>query len=394
MSSQSSIVPPVDVQIAHYPPGNSTAIETLAAQAQADSFNSPWKDPVLLASAGGSVANLSSVTVANFDGEAQGVTLVAGNRVLVKDGASPDGVVGVSNKYNGIYTVGTVTGGLAALTRSPDAATSAMVVSGMTVEVNAGTNAGNVYQLSTLNPITLGTTLLTFASAGDPSTVSGISFPAAPAAGAIPVSTGPTAVIWVKYAVHVARGVVPTNVSSLAGFTGVAGGTPVDGITYIQNDILLLVGQTTKSQNGLYTVGVVAAGAAPLTRLADLPTGAIIRNGMIVEISEGTEFNGTVWKSFATTTGGAVVDTNDPVFYPRKYVRVTAAMTGSPGTVALSAEWIFNTGTSSVTPTRKVPGGTPGNLSIGVLTPGAGAGAVTITSTGNETSTIQAVIEN
>ena len=50
-----------------------------------------WKDKVRLASTA-AVADLSSVTVADFDGAGQGVTLVAGDRVLVKDTASIDGI--------------------------------------------------------------------------------------------------------------------------------------------------------------------------------------------------------------------------------------------------------------------------------------------------------------
>lgn len=61
-----------------------------------------WKNPVVAATTA-SIADLSAgpLTV-------DGITLVAGDRVLVKDTASLDGVVGLDAKYNGIYTVGTI----------------------------------------------------------------------------------------------------------------------------------------------------------------------------------------------------------------------------------------------------------------------------------------------
>lgn len=81
-----------------------------------------------------------------------GVTLVAGDRVLVKDQSS--------GSENGIYVV-QETG---AAVRSDDADTSAEVTSGMFTFVEEGTaNADSGWVLSTNNPITLGTTALVFA---------------------------------------------------------------------------------------------------------------------------------------------------------------------------------------------------------------------------------------
>ncbi len=61
------------------------------------------------------VANLSAVTVAALGG---GYTPVAGDTVLIYGLASPDGIVPASAAYAGHYTVGTVTVGVAPLTRS------------------------------------------------------------------------------------------------------------------------------------------------------------------------------------------------------------------------------------------------------------------------------------
>lgn len=105
-----------------------------------------------------SIANLSNASVTQ-----DGVTLVAGDRLLVKNGASPDGVAAVSDIYNGIYVVGTVTTGTAPLTRATDADSNAEVTSGMFTFVAEGTaNDNSGWVLATSDPITLGTTALTF----------------------------------------------------------------------------------------------------------------------------------------------------------------------------------------------------------------------------------------
>ncbi len=86
-----------------------------------------------------------------------GVTLVATDRLLLKDGAA--------GADNGIYTLTTVgTGGTPyVLTRSTDADVSAEVTAGLYVWAEEGTaNADTGWLLTTNNPITLNTTALTF----------------------------------------------------------------------------------------------------------------------------------------------------------------------------------------------------------------------------------------
>jgi hypothetical protein len=107
----------------------------------------------------GSIADLSAVTVATIDG----VTLVEGDRVLVKNTASPDGIDPLDAKYNGIYVVGVVSVGVAPLTRASDANVSADVTSGMFTFIGEGTVHSNEgWTLTTDDPITLDTTALTF----------------------------------------------------------------------------------------------------------------------------------------------------------------------------------------------------------------------------------------
>lgn len=86
-----------------------------------------------------------------------GVAVVAGNRVLVKDQST--------GANNGIYAVAA-----GSWTRATDFDTSAEVTSGLTVTVEEGTtNGGKMFMLTTANPITLASTALTFTKidAGD-----------------------------------------------------------------------------------------------------------------------------------------------------------------------------------------------------------------------------------
>ena len=83
-----------------------------------------------------------------------GVSVVAGDRVLVAGQTT--------GANNGIYAVAA-----GAWTRTTDADTSAEVVSGIEVTVSEGTvNADTVWELSTNDPITLGTTSLAFLMVG------------------------------------------------------------------------------------------------------------------------------------------------------------------------------------------------------------------------------------
>lgn len=89
-----------------------------------------------------------------------GVTLVANDRVLVKDQST--------GSQNGIYVVTTLgTGANGTWTRAGDADTNAEVLSGIIVPVTEGTaNVDKLFMLTTNNPIVLNTTALTFAAYG------------------------------------------------------------------------------------------------------------------------------------------------------------------------------------------------------------------------------------
>lgn len=220
-----------------------------------------------------------------------------------------------------------------------------------------------------------------------PATAQALSDTAAAAIVDIAALQAGTTIIGANGAQRTVRGVVTANVASLAAFT-VAGN---DGLTYAAGERVLLAAQTTATQSGIYVVGTVATGTAPLTLATDYAAASVQPAGMEILVNEGTLFGNTKW--FASLAGAITVGTSSPAFYPRKYVRVTTAMSGTPGTKALTAEWILSATKSTVTPVAKAPG-TQGFLSVGTLTAGAGNGAVTVTSTANETSTLQVTIEN
>ncbi len=110
------------------------------------------KASVRIASAG---SNLSLTGLGAVDG----VTPVAGDRVLAKDQTTP--------AQNGIYIAAS-----GAWTRATDADQNAEVTSGMFTFVEEGTsNAGTGWVLSTANPITVGTTALSFAQFSQAGTI-------------------------------------------------------------------------------------------------------------------------------------------------------------------------------------------------------------------------------
>jgi hypothetical protein len=90
--------------------------------------------------------------------------------------------------------------------------------------------------------------------------------------------------------------VVSTTNATLS--TGYANGSTVDGVTIATNDIILLAGQTSASENG---IRVVAASGTParsseFTAFNDHP-------GTLITTQEGTSFADTVWLCTANTGG-------------------------------------------------------------------------------------------
>jgi len=148
------------------------------------------------------------------------------------------------------------------------------------------------------------------------------------------------------------RGVVFANVADLTAFTDAGN----DGLTYVAGERVLLTNQTTAAQNGIYVVGTVATGTAPLTRAADMAAAASIANGRVVHVSEGTLFAGSSWK--AMCTGAKVVATDDPLFYPQNCRGTLTLASGTKTLGATEGLFLFSTTRSSVQGTWNTAGGT------------------------------------
>ncbi len=204
--------------------------------------------------------------------------------------------------------------------------------------------------------------------------------------------------------VRYVRGVV-TSAQTLATFTSVTAGTIVDGVTYVAGDRVLLVGQATKSQNGIYVVGTVSAGSAPLTRPTDFATGSVLAAGCMVEVSEGTLFAGSTWK--ITTAGAITVGTTSFDMYPRQVVQsvvlvagtktlATVPLLSATKTAVLINRTVANTCTLTVGGYHPTVGGangiTPGIVGTASLVIEACVGAGTISA--SDVSTVAVTIVN
>lgn len=88
------------------------------------------------------------------------------------------------------------------------------------------------------------------------------------------------------------------------------GACPVvqDGITLVAGDLFFLEGQAPSSANGLYVVGTVGGGTAPLTRAPEMAVGSTLLYGLRVSIAAGTSGAGTVWEFYSGVS--AVVGSN------------------------------------------------------------------------------------
>lgn len=105
-----------------------------------------------------------------------------------------------------------------------------------------------------------------------------------------------------------------TRVITVANIT-LTGGAPavVDGVSLVLGDRVLVTGQTTASQNGLYDVTVVGVGSdGTWARTSDGNATGEILAGMIVMVTEGVVYHDTQWK--LTTDNPIVIGTTALTF--------------------------------------------------------------------------------
>lgn len=231
--------------------------------------------------------------------------------------------------------------GNALLTLASEAQTGATGVNGTTVTAGGALTTGNV--LTATGVAAAGWSAVNLA--GGSGYVSGI----LPAANSM-------------QQVRAARGVVVANVANLAAFTVADSGGVNDGLTFVEGDVVLLVNQTTASQDGPYTVGVVGGGTAALTRPSWWAAASVQPASVVFEINAGTYYALSSWK--ATVAGSVTVGTTSPAFYPRVFRRTITLAAGTytigVGSSATPDEPLFllSTTLSTVNITRDTAGGT------------------------------------
>lgn len=125
-----------------------------------------------------------------------------------------------------------------------------------------------------------------------------------------------------------------------------SGGAPstVDGVNLVADDRVLVAGQGTGSQNGLYYVQTVGAGSnGTWVRSTDGNETGEIEAGMIVMVTEGDSYKDTQWK--LTTNNPIIIGTTPLVFeqnsafaFGNIYANGTAVLATSVGdSVTLTA---------------------------------------------------------
>ncbi len=235
------------------------------------------------------VSALATFTVAGVDG----LTYVEGDRIFLKNQTT--------GAENGIYVVGVVGGGTAPLTRATDWAAAQVIGAGTQIAVAAGTVNAGTWVITNVSAVTVATTT---------PTVKMLDLDA-------PTVTKN----------HHVRGITEANQANLAAFV-----VSNDGITYVEGDRILLAGQTTGAENGIYTVGAVA-GTAPLTRAADWASGAVIPTGSQIAVDAGTLGAKSLWR--VSNTGAVTVGTTAATFFPIQWFGVQA-LTGA-GAILLTS---------------------------------------------------------
>ena len=121
-----------------------------------------------------------------------------------------------------------------------------------------------------------------------------------------------------------ARAVTTSNVT-------LSGGAPatVDGVSLALRDRILVTGQSTGSENGIYYVTTVGAGSnGTWARSLDADTTGEVSAGMIIMVTEGTTYADTQWK----------LTTDDPITIGTTSLTFVRNGNAAYGTFAVSGE--------------------------------------------------------
>jgi hypothetical protein len=117
------------------------------------------------------------------------------------------------------------------------------------------------------------------------------------------------------------------NIANLAAAT-----TTCDGVTLVEGDLVLLTEQTAGAENGIYVVGAVAAGAAPLTRWEKCKSANGLPPGTTVFVSQGTARGNH--KYVLTTDAPIVLGTTALVFVVESFTTHDHSNAANGGNIA------------------------------------------------------------
>ena len=160
------------------------------------------------------------------------------------------------------------------------------------------------------------------------------------------------------------RAVTVANVALTAGAPN-----NVDGVNLSVNDRVLVTGQTTQSQNGVYVVSVLGTGAnGTWTRSGDTDVTGELLAGTIIMVTEGVIYADTQWKLI--TDNPIVIGTTALIFTQNYYANVLHAGNSNVTVYSNADITITSAGTANVL--------TVSNTGIAILG--------TISSTGNITA--------
>jgi hypothetical protein len=193
-----------------------------------------------------------------------------------------------------------------------------------------------------------------------------------------------------------------TRVVTVSNIT-LAGGAPaqVDGVSLSVNDRILVTGQSTASQNGLYDVDSIGTGSnGTWVRTNDANNTGEVEAGMIVMVTEGSIYADTQWKLI---TDNPIIIGSTALTFTQNYsansisggtsnvtvyanANVTISSAGTSNVLTISSTGVVVSGTGSVT--GNITGGnlhTGGKVSAtgNIFTSGELIGLGNVSITGN-----------